>query len=140
MEYKRFPGAIVARIDKGEEIVEQLKALVAREHIRLASVEAIAGVSELEFGIYDPVEHRYHPHALSGFFEVVSLMGNVTEMDGKPYLHLHISVSDESGRLQGGHLNRAVVGATCEMIIRPIDGAVDRRHDDDTGLNLFSFA
>ena len=140
MEYRRFDNAIVARIDKGEEILEELKALVAKEHIRTASVEAIAGLQELEFGTYDPALQQYHPHRLSGFFEVISLLGNVTEREGQPYLHLHISVADESGGVQGGHLTRAVVGATCEMVIRPIDGAVGRRHVAVTGLNLFDFA
>ena len=139
MEYRRFGGAIVARMDKGEEIVEQLTALVEKEQIALASVEAIAGLQELEFGIYDPVEHQYHPHHLSGFFEVISLLGNVTQQDGKPYLHLHVSVSDQTGQVQGGHLKYAVVGATCEMVLRPIDGTVGRKHDEATGLNLFCF-
>ncbi len=139
MEYRRFGDALVVRIDKDEEIVEQLTLLAERENIALASVEAIAGVREVEFGIYDAAEHQYHPHCLSGFFEVTSLMGTVTEMNGKPYLHLHIGLSDESGQVQGGHLKRAVVGATCEMVVRVIGGKVGRKHDAATGLNLFCF-
>ena len=40
----------------------------------------------------------------------------------------------------GGHLNRAVVSATCEMVITVIDGKVDRVYDEETGLNVFKFA
>ena len=39
----------------------------------------------------------------------------------------------------GGHLNRAVVSATCEMVVDVLDGTVDRRYDPVTGLNLFKF-
>ncbi len=39
----------------------------------------------------------------------------------------------------GGHLNKAVVSATCEMVISLIDGIVDRRFDEEIGLNLFKF-
>ena len=39
----------------------------------------------------------------------------------------------------GGHLNRAVVSTTCEMIINIIDGKVDRYYDEEIGLNLFKF-
>ena len=39
----------------------------------------------------------------------------------------------------GGHLNRAIVSATCEMIINIIDGRVDRYFDEEIGLNLFKF-
>jgi len=39
----------------------------------------------------------------------------------------------------GGHLNRAVVSATCEMVITCIPGTVDRAFSEEVGLNLFKF-
>ncbi len=60
-------------------------------------------------------------------------------MDGEFYSHLHMSAGDEIGKVFGGHLNRAIVSATCEMVIYIIDGEVDRKFDSDIGLNLFSF-
>ena len=33
MEYKRFDNTIFARIDKGEEILDQLKEIALQEHI-----------------------------------------------------------------------------------------------------------
>lgn len=39
----------------------------------------------------------------------------------------------------GGHLNKAIVSATCEMVITLIDGRVDRRFEEEVGLNLFQF-
>ena len=35
MEYRRFNNTIVARIDKGEEILEQIKAIALKEKIKL---------------------------------------------------------------------------------------------------------
>lgn len=51
-----------------------------------------------------------------------------------------MSVGNEKGEAFGGHLNRAVVSATCEMVITVIDGKVDRVYDEETGLNVFKFA
>lgn len=55
------------------------------------------------------------------------------------YAHLHMSVGNEKGEAFGGHLNRAVVSATCEMVITVIDGKVDRVYNEETGLNVFKF-
>ena len=38
MEYRKFDNIIIARIDKGEEILEQLKAIAITENIKLASI------------------------------------------------------------------------------------------------------
>ena len=37
MEYRRFGNTIVARIDRGEEVLEQVKAIAQAEQIKLAS-------------------------------------------------------------------------------------------------------
>ena len=41
MEYRKFDNIIVARIDKDEEILEQLKAIAIKENIKLASIQAL---------------------------------------------------------------------------------------------------
>ena len=40
MEYKRFHDTIVVRIDRGEEILTQLKEVALKEKITLANVQA----------------------------------------------------------------------------------------------------
>ena len=50
-----------------------------------------------------------------------------------------MAAGDEQGRVFGGHLNEAIVSATCEMVVEVIDGQVDRAFDEDVGLNLFKF-
>ena len=132
MDYRRFGNTIVARFDRGEEITAQLRALCEKENIRLASVEALGATDEF-------TEHQYHALTFTGAHEIVSLTGTVNTMNGEYYSHLHMSAANESGAVVGGHLNAARVSATCEMVIRVIDGTVDRFKDDVTGLNLFKF-
>ena len=43
MDYKRFNDTILVRMDRGEEILEQVKAVALKEHVTLASVQALGG-------------------------------------------------------------------------------------------------
>ena len=139
MEYKVFANTVVIRIDRGEEILEQLRAVAEREHIRLASVQALGATNDFTVGVFDTESKQYAANTFKGSFEIVSLSGTVNTMDGKFYAHLHMSAGNARGEVFGGHLNRAVVSATCEMILTKIDGTVDRRFDADVGLNLLAF-
>lgn len=139
MEYRRFGDSLVIRMDRGEEIVEQLMTVASREQIALAEVSALGAIGSFTVGVFYPGEKEYHANDFNGDFEIVSLTGTITEMDGKPYLHLHMSAGDREGRVWGGHLNRAVVSATCEMVVRVLDGHVGRAFSSEVGLNLLAF-
>ena len=50
-----------------------------------------------------------------------------------------MSIGDQEGRVFGGHLNRAVISATCELVVTLLEGRVERRMDPEIGLNLMAF-
>lgn len=139
MEYRRFQNTIVARIDKGEEILEQVKRIARKEQIKLASVQALGAVSQFTAGVFKTEEKEYIANEFNGSFEIVSLTGTINTMNGEFYCHLHMSAGNHKGEVFGGHLNKALVSATCEMIITVIDGTVDWYFDEEIGLNLFRF-
>ena len=137
MDYRRFGDKIVARLDRGEEIHEQLEKIALREGVRLAEVSALGAVDDFTVGVYKVAEKQYFANSFQGPFEIVSLTGTISTKDGAYYSHLHMSAGNEKGEVFGGHLNRARVSATCEMVISIIDGTVERRFDPEIGLNLF---
>ncbi|MCI6184629.1 MAG: DNA-binding protein [Clostridiales bacterium] len=137
MKYKRFGSTIVVRIDRGEEILDKIRELALKENIKLASVTALGATNDFTVGVFNTAEKKYYANEFKGAFEIVSLTGTINTMDGEFYTHIHMSAGNEKGEVFGGHLNRAMVSATCEMIVTVIDGEVDRYHDDDVGLNLF---
>lgn len=139
MEYEKFENTIVARIDKGEEIVGKIQEIATREGIKLASVNAIGATNDFTVGVLDVSAKKFKSNNFSGNYEIVSLSGTITTFKGDFYCHLHMSAGDESGNVFGGHLVRAIVSATCEMIIAVINGNADRRFDMETGLNLLEF-
>ena len=139
MEYRKFDKTYIVRIDRGEEILEQVRELALKEGIRLASVQALGAVNEFTVGVFRPGEKRYDANVFQGDYEIVSLTGTINTMDGGFYTHLHMSAGDETGHVFGGHLNRAVVSAVCEMVVTEIPGSVDRAFNEEVGLTLFRF-
>ena len=139
MQYKRFGDTIVARIDKGEEILEQLRLIAQRENVLLAEVSALGAVNDITVGVFNTAEKKYYANSFQGSYEIVSLTGTINTMDGEFYCHLHMSAGNDQGHVVGGHLNRAVISATCEMVVTVIPGTVDRAFSPEVGLNLFKF-
>jgi len=50
-----------------------------------------------------------------------------------------MSAGDDQGRVMGGHLNRAVISATAELVVTILPGTVDRAFSEEIGLNLYKF-
>lgn len=139
MEYKKFENTIITRIDKGEEILEKIKEIALLENIKLANINALGATNDFTVGVFKTEEKKYYSNNFKGDFEIVSLTGTINTMNNEFYSHIHMSAGNDKGEVFGGHLNRAIVSATCEMVINIIDGKVDRKYDETVGLNLFSF-
>ena len=139
MEYKKFNNTIVARIDKGEEILEKIKEIALKENITLANINALGATNDFTVGVFKTDEKKYYSNTFKGNFEIVSLTGTINTMNDEFYSHIHMSAGNDKGEVFGGHLNKAIVSATCEMIINIIDGKVDRKFEENIGLNLFEF-
>lgn len=139
MQYKRFSDKIVARFDKGEEIISSLRSLCGSERVTLAYISAIGAVGKFTVGVFSPEQKTYRSNSFEGDYEIVSLTGTVTTKDGQFYAHLHMSAGDASGKVFGGHLNSAEISATCEVVLFVIDGKVERAFSEEVGLNLFKF-
>lgn len=139
MKYKKFGNKIIVRIDRGEEILEKIKEVALAENIKLASLSALGAVDKLTVGVFAVTDKKYYSNTFEGNLEIVSLTGTISTMNGEYYPHLHISVGDDQGRVFGGHLNEARISATCELVIDIIDGEIDRKLNDEVGLNLIDF-
>lgn len=136
MKYQRFERTIIVRMDKGEDIVEQVKNVALKEKIKLASISALGAINEFTVGVFKTKEKKYYANEFKGDFEIVSLTGTINTMNDKYYCHMHLSAGNDQGQVFGGHLNKAIVSATCEMVIQIINGEVGRYFDEEVGLNL----
>jgi uncharacterized protein len=93
MEFKKFGNKIIIRIDKGEEIVETLKNFCEQQDIKLGTIQGIGATNKVKIGLFDTESKQYFSNEYKGDFEIAPLYGNISTMDGKIYLHLHVNMS-----------------------------------------------
>lgn len=139
MDYRKFKDRFVVRLEKGEDVISCLKQLCKKEQIRLGEITGLGAANLVEIGVFNVNTNEYNTKVFEGMFEITSLVGNVTEKDGEVYLHIHINFGDEEGRVLGGHLVKAIISATSEIIVSKIDGVVGRKLSNEIGLNLLDF-
>lgn len=139
MEYRRFGNTIILRLDPGEEVCSSLLDLAAEEEVKLGTITGLGAVKEFVTGVFDTEDKKYYANTFKGKYEITSLTGTLTCQDGNPYLHVHMSAGDSKGSVYGGHLNKAVVSATAEIVISIFSGAVERKFSEEIGLNLMKF-
>ena len=102
MDYRKHGDTYIVRLGVGDEICASMTALAEKEKIALAEVSGIGAVNAFTVGVYDTAEKKYYANEFSGAYEIVSLSGNITQKDGKPYLHLQFSAGDSEGRVSAG--------------------------------------
>ena len=139
MQYRKFGGKYFVRIDKGEEVMSKLKELCEKENIRLAEVRALGASDDYTVAVFDVTTKKYSPMHHTEYSEIASLWGTVTTMNGNFYPHIHMTAGAADGTVYGGHLVSVKISATCEMIVEPSDGVIERKFNDEVGLNLFEF-
>lgn len=136
MKYKRFGEDIAVRLEVGEEVVASLAEIAEREGVTFAEVSGIGAADEFDVSVYDVKAKVYFDNEFREPMEITSLLGTVSEKDGAPYIHIHATAGRADGTVIGGHLKRAVISATCELVLHTVYGRVPRFYDERTGLNL----
>ncbi|MEA2235506.1 MAG: uncharacterized protein QOC81_230 [Thermoanaerobaculia bacterium] len=112
------------RLKPGEDLRVALETFVRERHLRAAFVQTCVGSLNK---VTIRFANQPNETLLTGPFEIVSLVGTFS-VDGP---HLHISVSDGSGKTIGGHLAAgSSVYTTAEVVIGEIGGATFKRETD----------
>jgi hypothetical protein len=125
-------------LDKGEEVTPCLLAFARQAEIRSAHFAAIGAFSEIVLGFFDRERKDYDEIPLREQVEVLALTGNFTEQDGSPRLHAHVVVGKRDGSAHGGHLLRATVFPTLEVVVTEVAAELRRTLDPATGIALIT--
>ena len=140
MEYRRDGMTIVARLDKGDDVMAQLTYIAEQEDIQAGFVRGIGAVDHATISYFNIATREYQNQTFEEPFEVLSLEGTLTRKDSSPHQHLHIVLGRPDYSVIGGHLMEARVSVTFEAQITILNTQVGRKRSDEFDIDLIDFA
>ncbi len=127
----------VVILDAGDEVQDCLGRFAAAENLAAAQVTGIGAFEHATLQFFDWTTKSYLSHDVAEQAEVVSLNGDVAQdAGGTPRLHLHAVLAGRDMAARGGHLGKAIVRPTLEVIVTESPAHLRRRHDPESGLAL----
>jgi len=123
-------------LESDEEVMEQLIAFAKKEKVSISQFTAIGAFSETVVGFFDFSIKDYKKIPLKEQMEVLTLNGDITLFNDDYKIHAHVILGKEDGRAYGGHLLKATVHPTLEIILNESPAWLRRETDAETGLAL----
>jgi hypothetical protein len=128
----------LSRLPKGKDLIEALTEAAATIKTTKAQVTVIGALEKAKLGYYLQDERRYIDFTFDEHVEILCGMGNISLKDGKPFVHLHLTLSRKDCSCLGGHAMAGNIIFAAEACITPVAGeALERGFDDPTGLYLW---
>lgn len=106
-----------ANFGPGDEIVSGLTDLMLKHNIKSGYVTGLGGLSGALLAFGDPKLNAFKKIPITDKCELVSLVGDIAERDGKPYVHLHAVVAFADGSTKAGHVMEAHVAPIAEISV-----------------------
>ena len=103
-----------------------------------ASLTAVGACREATLAWFDPEELAYRDILVTEQVEVLSLLGDIAIDGSDPAVHAHVVVARHDGSTVGGHLRRAIVWPTLEVIVTESPAHLRKKVDEETGLALIA--
>ena len=129
----------IFRLNKGDDLLEELQEFCRDNQIKCGIIKGIGTVECVTLGFYDQKKKKYNKVKHERGFEILSLLGNISLMEEKPMVHVHVALCDAQGTGVGGHLMGGSTVFACEIYVQELVGAPKRRKADRaTGIPIWA--
>jgi len=121
---------------RGDDILSGLTEFAEKYNVKYAHFTGIGAVSEARLGCYDREKEMYHIIPVPKQAETVSFFGTMALFNAKPSVHVHMSVAQSDGLVRGGHLFKALVWPTLEIVVTVEPTPLYKKKEMNTGFAL----
>jgi hypothetical protein len=136
MRWRVVQGGWAVVLRQGDDVLESVRQVAREAGIRSAALSGLGAVAGVQIAYWDQAERQYLRVDLDGDLEIGALVGNVTLLEGQPFVHAHAVLGGRDFLARTGHLMAAKCAATVEIFLHDYGSAVHRRADPEIGLNL----
>jgi uncharacterized protein len=120
----------------GDEPYAGLTQFAEQNHIQSAHFTAIGGFSDARLAWFDLDKKMFRVIPIEAQVEVVSLIGDIGLLEGKPQVHMHCVVAYPDGTTRGGHILGAHVTPLLEVFVTSDPTPIIKKKDPTRGLTL----
>ncbi len=135
--YKKIDHKYIVSIDNNTEIVKALHDFCEKLHVKSGTINGIGAIGQLCLRFYNPKTKKYEDREFREQMEIANLIGNVSQMDGAVYLHLHVTVGRSDYTSLAGHLQSATTSGVGEFVVEDFGESVTRVYSPELGLNVY---
>jgi len=136
---RKINHTYILSIDDKSSIVDTLTDFVASQKIVAGEITGIGATNEATLRFFDPDTKEYVDKTFTEQMEISNLSGNISEVEGKLMLHLHVTLGKSDYSALAGHLYDAKVRGAGEFFINAINTKVVKIKNEDIGLNFYEF-
>ncbi|WP_312336203.1 MULTISPECIES: DNA-binding protein [Sphingobacterium] len=129
---------IVSIVDKSS-VLDALTDFVIAQKIPAGQITGIGATNGATLRFFDPVTKKYVDKTFNEQMEISNLSGNISEVLGKPMLHLHVTLGRKDYTALAGHLLDAKIRGAGEFFVYPISSKVIKVKNEAVGLNFYDF-
>lgn len=122
--------------ETGDELMAGLLRFAKDNKLSGSHFTAIGALQSATTGYFDWEQRKYITTEINEQVEVLVLAGDIALENGEPKVHAHTVLGKRDGTAHGGHVLKAIVRPTLEVVLNETPQDFRRIHDPESGLAL----
>ena len=122
--------------DAGDEVISLLTDFAQQQNLHASQFTAIGAFEKATLGYFNISIKDYKKIEVNEQVEVLSVTGDIAMNENKPQIHAHVVLGKSDASTVGGHLLKAIVKPTLEVILTESPSYLNKKMNKEFDLPL----